>query len=181
MARPARCESSSCGTCSSHSGRRDGAAAAGGINYRSERGLRHAPRALGPVLRHALQAVYRGHAEPRAQMFDERGHFARGRMAALARRPQRLARERAFAERAAAQFAAPHGLGQHADWRAVRAAVIAAVRHPLPDAPAAARRGGRGAVVVKAALQRRDAALPRAQELLELVEQGAQAPARMRS
>ena len=82
-------------------------------NYRGERGFRHPPGIFGPVFGHAGDAVDRAGTEPRAQMLDERRHLARGRVTALTRRPQRRACERPLAERAAAQFAAPHGLGQH--------------------------------------------------------------------
>ena len=131
-------------------------------NYRRERGLRHAPGVLGPVFRHAADAVHRVGAEARAQMLDERRHLARRRVAALARRPQRLARERR------ARVSAPPRNSQR---RTGSGNTRLARRSRSSDCEPRGIRLGRGqpqrarrrrrAVVMETALQRGDAALPR--------------------
>ena len=145
-----------------------------GANYRRERGLRHAPGILGPVFRHAAEAIHRIGAEARAQMFDERGHLVRRRVATLAGGPQRFARERPLRERAAAQFATPHRLGKPEVGQALAQQRLKPRGIRLGRGQPQRARRRRRAVVMETALQRGDAALPRAQELLELIEQGPQ-------
>ena len=99
-----------------------------------------------------------------------------GRVAALAGGPQRLAREAARSVSAPPRSSQRRtGSGNCEIGQALAQQRLQAVRHRASGARQPQRAGRRrGAIVMETALQRGDAALPRAQELLELVEQGPQ-------
>ena len=139
-----------------------------------ERRLRRGLRMLGPVFGHLGDAVDRADTEPRAQMLDERRHLACRRMTALAGRPQWRTRERPLAERTSAQFATSHGLGQHEICEALTQQGLQPSGVCFWMGQPQRAEGGRRAIVMETALQRGDATLPGAQELLELVQQWTQ-------
>ena len=110
-----RCDSSCCGAAAATAGgerEQQGSPAVDITIYRGERGFGHAPGILGPVF--DTQAMpYTAAAPSRARRCSTSAGISPARsMTALAGRPQRPARERSLAERAAPQFAAPYGLGQ---------------------------------------------------------------------